>query len=136
MKRMLAVSVAIFGLVGCGGNENGNEQVVELPNRQACEIVAEGPNLEKGDERDANFERAFEVAEGDLVAPMAFIRDFDDKNPGFFDEFDDDKEASTTSDDLESIGQDLAELNAMGPVIEAFNNITAICARAGVALQN
>lgn len=131
MKRLLTVSVAALGLFGCGG-ENTNEQVVELPNRQACEMIAEGVNIENEEERNANFEQALELAEGDLVAPMAFLVDFTEKNPGFFGK--DEETATSTTDDLEGIGQDLADLNTMGPVIEAFTNITAICARSGVAL--
>ncbi len=131
MKRMLAVPVAALGLLGCGG-DNANEQVVELPNRQACEVIAEASNMEDQEERDASFAQALELAEGDLVAPMAFIVDFTNKNPGFFEK----NEESTTesTDSLEEMGSMLADLNTIGPVIEAFTNITAVCARAGVAL--
>jgi hypothetical protein len=109
-KPFAGLVLLATALVGCGEDKP--------PNQQACEMLRDNQGGSEAERRE-NFDRAAELAEGELKQPMRFISDFAEQNPQFFEE---------------GYEPGLEDMASLGPIFEAFTKITAECAKVGVAL--
>lgn len=113
-KLFAGATIYAMALGACGGDEAAIDQ---LPNQEACEKLSDaaGQDLTSAEGLD-KIPQVIELAEGDLVAPLSFLRDFAERNPAF-------------AESEEDLGGD----GVPTEVAEAAREITAQCARAGVA---